>query len=247
MIKEKLKLAKKEEVAANVYKFTLEGSHIPPRCSPGRFLHVQAGDGRAMLLRRPISISAADDQTCVIIFRASGAGTEAIASVRVGDTIDVFGPLGSGFPLLDDGTALLVGGGVGVPPLHFLAEELVKNGIRVKSVIGFRSAEDVFLADELRQYGEVEVTTEDGTYGTKGYVTDAALMNSEFDTFYACGPKAMLHPLQENIEAPGYVSLEERMGCGIGACFACVCDKKDGGYVKICSDGPVFEKGVVQL
>ncbi|MFC4735533.1 dihydroorotate dehydrogenase electron transfer subunit [Bacillus daqingensis] len=247
MIKEKLKLVEKEEVAKNVYKFTMEGSQIPSQCTPGRFLHVQAGDGRAMLLRRPISISAADERTVVIIFRASGAGTEAIASVRIGDTIDVFGPLGQGFPMLEDGTALLIGGGVGVPPLYFLAEELVKNGVSVKAVIGFRSAEDVFLEKELRHLGEVEVTTENGSYGTKGYVTDAALLKSAFTTFYACGPKAMLRPLQDTMDAPGYVSLEERMGCGIGACFACVCDKKEGGYVKICSDGPVFEKGVVQL
>ncbi|ASS75821.1 hypothetical protein CIG75_13020 [Tumebacillus algifaecis] len=226
--------------------------------SPGQFLHIRVTDGVDHLLRRPISLCKVlgENGGIGIAYRVGGKGTKLLQAKKVGDTIDVLGPLGKGFHVHDeDKHVLLVGGGIGVPPMVELADKLTQRGVKVTSIVGFQNEKVAILIDELRHYGEVLVATNDGTLGQKGFVTD--YMSDELlasaDRFYACGPTPMLRAVQEKMKGKveGYLSLEERMGCGIGACMACVtsCVREDGsvGYQKVCKDGPVFPAPEVVL
>jgi len=179
-----------------------------------------------------------------------------LAEKTAGEEVDVLGPLGHGFPVeetIPGETALLVGGGIGVPPLYELSIQLVNRGVQVIHVLGFQTKEAVFYESEFALLGETYIATADGSYGSKGFVTDViGDKNLSFDTLYSCGPTPMLKALNSNFaDKKVFLSLEERMGCGIGACFACVChtgDDKDGtSYKKVCSDGPVFRAGEVIL
>ncbi|MGZ4133939.1 MAG: dihydroorotate dehydrogenase electron transfer subunit [Tumebacillaceae bacterium] len=218
---------------------------------PGQFLHIRVTDGVDHLLRRPISLCKVqgDHDAIVVAYRVGGQGTKLLREKKVGDTLDVLGPLGKGFKLHEeDKHALLIGGGIGVPPMVELADQLTKSGVKVTSIVGFQSQNVAILIEDLNRYGEVLVATNDGTLGRQGFVTD--YMTDELlasaDRFYACGPTPMLRAVQAKMDGkvPGYLSLEERMGCGIGACMACVtsCKMADGsvGYKKVCKDGPVF-------
>ena len=191
-----------------------------------------------------------------MIYRKQGRGTSLLAQKQPGDEVDVLGPLGNGFPVhatRKGETALLVGGGIGVPPLYELSRQLVQEGVNVIHVLGFQSRSAVFYEEQFSRLGDTYVTTADGSCGTKGFVTDViADEQLTFDCLYSCGPTPMLKALEtEYYNKRVYLSLEERMGCGIGACFACVChtaDDKDGHtYKKVCSDGPVFKAGEVIL
>lgn len=228
---------------------------------PGQFLHIRVTDGVDHLLRRPISLckvqSAGGEQQAIgVAYRVGGKGTRLLADKKVGDTLDVLGPLGKGFKLHDgDKHAILIGGGIGVPPMVELADQLTQQGVKVTTIVGFQAKNVAVLIDELNQYGEVLVATNDGTLGTQGFVTDYLtddLLQSA-DRFYACGPIPMLRAVQARMDGnvEGYLSLEERMGCGIGACMACVtsCVLEDGsvGYKKVCKDGPVFNAPEVVL
>lgn len=235
-------------IARHVYQLVLRGALAKTVTAPGQFVHIRCGDGWETLLRRPISIASWDQQheTITVIYRAEGKGTNWLAARPSGSEIDVLGPLGNGFST-DVSRAqkvLLIGGGVGVPPLFGLAQTLQKRSVQIETVLGFASHDDVFLADDFRQIGSVKVATDDGTYGHRGRVTDLLDGKLAWDVFYACGPTPMLRALQAYFagsDVDGYVSLEQRMGCGIGACLACVCPTQDDSVqVKICSDGPVF-------
>ncbi|MDI3257287.1 MAG: dihydroorotate dehydrogenase electron transfer subunit [Kyrpidia sp.] len=245
----RVRVVDQHSVARNVCRLWIE-AESPVSWTPGQFFHIRVGEGTEHVLRRPISLcEAADDRRFALVYRVIGAGTRWLADRRPGEPLDVLGPLGKGFPLHSgDRRALLVGGGVGVPPLVQLARELRRQGTAVISVVGFREAADVMLVEELAARGQVRVVTEDGSAGTRGRVTDA-LTNDVVDgadRFYACGPTPMLRALQERLgrRMPGYVSLEERMGCGIGVCMGCahLCRTPDGGtaYRRVCTDGPVF-------
>jgi dihydroorotate dehydrogenase electron transfer subunit len=218
---------------------------------PGQFLHIRVTDGVDHLLRRPISLCKVDGgrNALVVAYRVGGKGTKLLAAKNVGDTLDVLGPLGKGFPLHDeDRRAILVGGGIGVPPMVELADQLTRRGVQVTSIVGFQSKNVSILIDDLKRYGEVFVATNDGSLGLKGFVTDYMTddLLAQADRFYACGPTPMLRAIQAKMagKVEGYLSLEERMGCGIGACMACVtsCVLPDGsvGFKKVCKDGPVF-------
>nr|WP_232796224.1 dihydroorotate dehydrogenase electron transfer subunit [Staphylococcus canis] len=223
---------------------------------PGQFVHIRVGEDSLHMLRRPISICEINpsEQSFTMLFRAEGAGTEKIAKLSKGDDIDIIAPLGNGFPVEKaQKKALLVGGGIGVPPLYELSKQLKARGIEVVHVLGFRSKKDVFYQSQFEALGETYIVTEDGTLGEKGFVTDVIdRLPVDYDIYYTCGPKPMLKALTQSYtlkDVPGYISLEERMGCGVGACFACVCHVPDSDtdYVKVCTDGPVFEKGAVVL
>jgi dihydroorotate dehydrogenase electron transfer subunit len=252
------------QIAERIFRMEVEGELISSMTQPGQFIHVKCGTGIDPLLRRPISICDvdADRGRLTMIYRAEGHGTRVLSEYVNGQPLDILGPLGEGFPIEGRKAgehALLVGGGIGVPPLYYLGKELKKRGVCVTFVIGFGTASQVFLAQELAELGDIHVVTIDGTAGTRGIVTDVlteenGLGTSDWDVLYSCGPLPMLRALQDTYQEAdkeGYISLEQRMGCGIGACLACVCPVQEPGegkkYRKICSDGPVFAFGEVRL
>jgi dihydroorotate dehydrogenase electron transfer subunit len=246
------------EIADSIYKLTLKGELVSEMKSPGQFVHLKIGEGFEPLLRRPISISEIDyhKRQFTMIYRKEGAGTSKLAEKAAGMTVDVLGPLGNGFPVMESSvgnTALLVGGGIGVPPLLELSKQLTAKGVNVIHVLGFQTSSVVFGEEEFLNYGDTYVVTVDGSYGYQGFVTDIInSFNLDFDIMYACGPTPMLRALEKGFPSKKvYLSLEERMGCGIGACFACVCHTSDdptgNSYKKVCSDGPVFRAGEVVI
>jgi dihydroorotate dehydrogenase electron transfer subunit len=252
------KVVSQVEIAHSIYELTLKGELVHQMKEPGQFVHLKVSNGIDPLLRRPISIAKIDKNSkeFTMIYRKEGRGTTLLAEKKTDEEVDVLGPLGHGFPVeetLPGETALLVGGGIGVPPLYELSQQLVNRGVKVIHVHGFQTKEAVFYEREFSALGETYIATADGSYGSKGFVTDViAEKNLSFDTLYSCGPTPMLKALNSNFaDKKVFLSLEERMGCGIGACFACVChtgDDKDGtSYKKVCSDGPVFRAGEVIL
>ena len=253
---ERMTVVHQAKIAHNIFELTLQGELVQDM-APGQFVHVRVGESFEPLLRRPISIANINKEMneFTMIYRAEGRGTELLSKKQVGDTADVLGPIGNGFPVeavAPGGTALLVGGGIGVPPLHELAKQLNARGVRTIHVLGFQSENVAFYEEQFSALGDTYYVTADGTKGTKGFVTNLLdELKPEFDAFYSCGPLPMLKALEMQFpEKPGYLSFEERMACGIGACFACVCNTTDTvekDYVKVCSDGPVFPKGVVAL
>nr|WP_286676677.1 dihydroorotate dehydrogenase electron transfer subunit [Cytobacillus solani] len=258
MKKELCQIVSQAEIAEHIFKLTLQGELVRDMNEPGQFVHLKIAQHFEPLLRRPISISdiQKDKNQFTMIYRAEGRGTALLSEKKPGDVVDVLGPLGNGFPINEakpGETALLVGGGIGIPPLFELSKQLVKQGVNVIHVLGFQSANVVFYEDEFTKLGETYVATVDGSYGTKGFVTNIIEDRKlTFDVLYSCGPTPMLKALENNyLDKKVYLSLEERMGCGIGACFACVCHTGDDPtgytYKKVCSDGPVFKAGEVLL
>ncbi|MEH7745080.1 dihydroorotate dehydrogenase electron transfer subunit [Neobacillus drentensis] len=254
--KELCKVLSQKEIASDIYELTIEGELVTQITEPGQFVHIKVSNGLDPLLRRPISISSYDyeQKSLTMIYRKDGRGTSMLAEVRPGMFVDILGPLGNGFPVEEvstGDTALLVGGGIGVPPLYELSKQLVAKGVKVIHVLGFQTASAVFYEEEFMKNGETYVATVDGSYGRKGFVTDV-MKELQFDCIYTCGPTPMLRAIEQNYQDKKvFLSLEERMGCGIGACFACVCKKKDDptgvSYKKVCSDGPVFRAGEVLI
>lgn len=248
------------QIANNIYELILQGELVNEMGEPGQFVHVKIGRGIDPLLRRPISISSINKEKgqFTLIYRVEGRGTTLLSEMAAGERLDVLGPLGNGFPVgaaAEGETALLVGGGIGVPPLYELSRQLISSEVEVIHVLGFQTENAVFYEEAFGRLGKTYVATDDGTYGEKGFVTDVIRkMDHSFDIVYACGPKPMLKVLEQEYGGSKkmYLSLEERMGCGIGACFACVCRTKESqegqiGYKKVCSDGPVFRAGEVIL
>ncbi|HEX6593871.1 MAG TPA: dihydroorotate dehydrogenase electron transfer subunit [Bacillota bacterium] len=237
-------------IARDTIEMVLENEYISNHALPGQFVHVLVP---SHTLRRPISIANVDQKnnTITILFKVIGSGTEALATHQPGDTVDVLAPCGNGFNLQlnDMQTALLIGGGIGVPPLYYLGKALAEKEINVISILGFQSADHIFYEEEFLALGETYITTDDGSYGHRGFVTDVLHEVGPFDQFYSCGPTPMLQAVTNKLkDKRGYISLEERMGCGVGACFACVIPTNDDrGYQKICKDGPVFKAGEVVL
>ncbi|MGO4887846.1 dihydroorotate dehydrogenase electron transfer subunit [Anaerobacillus sp. MEB173] len=258
MLKADLTIVGQEEIAKNIYEIKLQGSLIKEMKQPGQFVHVKVSDSIDPLLRRPISICDIDhdNEQLTMLYRADGKGTQLLSKRVQGEQVDVLGPLGNGFPVeetKENEIALLVGGGIGVPPLYYLSKQLKARGVTVIHVLGFSSGVDVFYEEKFAELGETYVTTVDGSYGVKGFVTDVIDERKlTFDTLYSCGPIQMLKAIGERFaDRKVFISLEERMGCGVGACFACVChdtnDPEGTSYKKVCSDGPVFKVGEVIL
>lgn len=248
-----------ERLSEDIFSMWLGAPEIAAQCVPGQFVDLYSGDG-ARLLPRPISLCEADKEKGAIrlVYRVAGAGTREFSGRVPGDTIDVLGPLGNGFPLLEGKKAFLIGGGIGIPPMLQLAKELcARNGRdKVQAVLGYRDSR-MFLKDEFEPYAHVYAATEDGSAGTKGNVLNAIREQGlEAEVIFACGPTPMLRALKEYAAQKGmtcYLSLEEKMACGIGACLACVCRSKDvdsHSHVhnkRICKDGPVFLADEIEL
>ena len=226
-----------EALTDNVYKMILAGD-TSDITNCGQFVNIQL-DG--MYLRRPISVCDYDEKTLTIVYKVVGKGTEAMSAMGAGTKLDILTGLGNGYDLtLAGDKPVLLGGGVGVPPMYNLAKKLREQGKDVKVILGFNVKSEIFYEEEFKALGcDVTVTTVDGSYGVKGFVTDALPENYTY--FYTCGPEPMLKAVYRASKTSGQMSFEERMGCGFGACMGCSC-KTITGYKRICKDGPVMKK-----
>ena len=221
-----------------VYKMTLSGD-TGAITNSGQFVNIKI-DG--MFLRRPISVCDCEDGILTLIYKVVGEGTEAMKKMGAGTELDILTGLGNGYDLSKAGDCpMLLGGGVGVPPMYMLCKKLIGMGKKVKVVLGFNTKDEVFCENEFRALGaDVTVTTVDGSYGTRGFVTDV-MKDAEYSYFYTCGPEPMLKAVHKCASTSGQFSFEERMGCGFGACMGCSC-KTVTGYKRICKEGPVLTK-----
>ena len=221
-----------------VYKMVLRGD-ISAITASGQFVNIKL-DG--LYLRRPISVCDLGEDTVTILYKVVGKGTEQMSRMQCGETLDVLTGLGNGYDLtLSGDRPLLLGGGVGVPPMYLLAKQLIAEGKKVSVVLGFNTKAEIFYEEEFRALGAaVTVTTADGSYGLKGFVTDA-MKDMDYTHFYACGPEPMLKAIFKTSVTSGQMSFEKRMGCGFGACMGCSC-KTITGYKRICKEGPVMKK-----
>ena len=237
MKQEILTIMENVPVTGSVYRMRLEGAELEAQ-KPGGFVNIRL-DG--LFLRRPISVFDSAPGSLTILYKVVGKGTEQMSGLKAGETLDVLTGLGNGYDMAKAGDhPLLLGGGVGVPPLYLLAKQLIAAGKKVSAVLGFNTAAEVFGEAEFRALGcDVTVTTADGSYGVKGFVTDA--LPAEYSYFYTCGPEPMLKAVYRAAKTSGQFSFEERMGCGFGACMGCSC-KTITGYKRICREGPVLEK-----
>ena len=225
------------QLTPDVWEMRLEGD-TGAITAPGQFINIRL-DG--LFLRRPISICDWDGQGITIIYKVVGKGTAALGGMEQGQELDVLCGLGNGFDVSRCGErTLVIGGGVGVPPMYGLAKALLRAGKTPVAILGFNKKEEIFYEDRFRELGiETTVTTVDGSYGVKGFVTDA--LRPRYDYFCACGPLPMLKAVYNAAATSGLLSFEERMGCGFGACMGCSCRTKYGNK-RICKDGPVLEK-----
>ena len=226
-----------EALTRDVYKMVLSGdTSAVTNC--GQFVNIRL---TGKFLRRPISVCDYDGETLTIIYKVVGKGTEAMSAMKPGEKLDILTGLGNGYDLSLSGEApVLLGGGVGVPPMYNLAKKLIAEGKKVSVILGFNTRSEIFYENEFRALGcDVTVTTVDGSYGTKGFVTDA--LPEQYTYFYTCGPEPMLKAVYRATATSGQMSFEERMGCGFGACMGCSC-KTLTGYKRICKEGPVMKK-----
>ena len=226
-----------EALTRDVYKMVLAGDTSAITAS-GQFVNIQL---EGLFLRRPISVCDYDSETLTIIYKVVGKGTEAMSKMAKGTKLDILTGLGNGYDLtLSGDRPVLLGGGVGVPPMYNLAKKLVAQGKHVSVILGFNTQTEIFYENEFKALGcDVTVTTVDGSYGKQGFVTDALPENYTY--FYTCGPEPMLKAVYRTTSTSGQMSFEERMGCGFGACMGCSC-KTITGYKRICKEGPVMKK-----
>ncbi len=221
-----------------VYQMRLAGDTFDITAS-GQFVNILL-DG--FYLRRPISVCDCTENLLTIVYKVVGKGTEKMSTLQAGETLDILTGLGNGYDLSEAGDApLLIGGGVGVPPMYLLAKKLIAEGKQVSVILGFNTKDEIFYENEFKALGaKVTVATADGSYGVKGFVTDA-MKDMNYSYFYTCGPEPMLKAIWKTSNTSGQFSFEERMGCGFGACMGCSC-KTLTGNKRICKDGPVLRK-----
>ena len=230
-----------EQIAKNVYRMQLSGDTTG--ILPGQFVNIRV---QGQFLRRPISVCNIADGILTIIYKVVGVGTEAMSHLPVGTQLDVLTVLGNGYDLSKAGDEpLLVGGGVGVPPMYMLARQLREMGKTVRVILGFNTKDEVFYEEEFRALGcDVTVTTVDGSHGVKGFVTNA--LDGQQSYYYTCGPLPMIKALLQAAGTNGEVSMEERMGCGFGACMGCTIQTTQGPK-RVCKEGPVFPAEILQF
>lgn len=231
------KILSNEPLTKDVYKMILEGD-MQYITAPGQFINI-ALEGK--FLRRPISVCDYDNDTITIIYKVVGEGTEQMSKMSVGAILDSITGLGNGYDISKSEKPLLIGGGVGVPPMYNLAKALISAGQNPTVILGFNTKDEIFYEDEFKALGcRTIVATADGSYGVRGFVTDA-MKDLEYDYFYTCGPLPMFKAVYNAAKTSGQFSFEERMGCGFGACMGCSCKTKYGNK-RICKDGPVLVK-----
>ncbi|MCF0188386.1 MAG: dihydroorotate dehydrogenase electron transfer subunit [Bacteroidaceae bacterium] len=233
------------QLSERAFQLVLTHPQPLPEMLPGQFVQIQAPD-RSVMLRRPISIHDVDrdDNTLHLLVQRVGDGTRSLAAVREGDTLNVVLPLGNGFPICDGKRVLLAGGGIGIAPLLHLGRELVRHGCTVDFLLGGRTKTDILRLGCYKSIAPVHITTEDGSLGEQGFVTNhSVLSNKVFDTLMVCGPTPMMRAVAawaRKRQVDCYVSLENMMACGLGACLCCVQKDKDGHNRCVCKEGPVF-------
>ena len=247
------RLIRKDNLGQDLYRFVLECPDIAEIAAPGQFVHIACGEGN--LLRRPISICDAGDGLLKIVFAVKGDGTKWLSERKAGDELDILGPIGHGFDLSKAGDRpVLIGGGIGVPPMLMTMKQAKANGAQPTAILGFRNQSAVILEEDFQALGTTYIATDDGSYGIHGFVSSVLEQHvGEFTSVLCCGPKGMLRALANIAEENGLscqVSMEERMGCGIGACLVCVCGLKgengETKYGHVCKDGPVFDSKEVE-
>lgn len=260
MKQEMMTIVDQKQLAPRIYQLTLTGQLVKEMETPGQFIHIKVPRAD-LLLRRPISINQINQEeaTCTIIYRSEGDGTQYFSTMVPGEQLDVMGPLGNGFDVtcLKEGqTAFIVGGGIGIPPLYELSKQLRQRGIKVVHFLGFASKQVAYFEEEFMALGDTRFATDDGSFGVEGNVGNlllAALETESPDAIYACGANGMLKMIaQVFAEHPNvFLSLEQRMACGMGACYACVChvpeDATGTKSVKVCDEGPIFRASEVIL
>ena len=222
----------------DVYKMRLAGD-TSDLTKPGQFINIKLS---GFFLRRPISVFDCDENSVTIIYKSVGEGTEYMSTLAAGEKLDILTGLGNGFDVDKCGDrVLLIGGGVGVPPMYYLARKLLESGKSVSMIMGFNKQSEIFAKEDFENLGiETFVTTVDGSFGIKGFVTNA-MDKVEYDTVCTCGPEPMLKAVYDASKTTGFFSFEERMGCGFGACMGCSCKTKYGNK-RICKDGPILVK-----
>ncbi|MBE6796193.1 MAG: dihydroorotate dehydrogenase electron transfer subunit [Ruminococcaceae bacterium] len=232
------KIIENAPLTETVYKMKLQGD-VSDITSSGQFVNIKL---EGLYLRRPISVCDCEGDVLTLIYKVVGKGTEQMAKMTAGEELSILTGLGNGYDLsLSGDKPLLLGGGVGVPPLYMLCKKLIAEGKKVSVILGFNTKNEIFCEEDFKALGaEVFVTTVDGSYGIKGFVTDA-MKGIDYSYFYTCGPEPMLKAIFKASQTSGQFSFEERMGCGFGACMGCSC-KTVTGYKRICKDGPVLEK-----
>lgn len=225
------------QLTKDVFKMTLQGD-TSDITRPGQFINIQI-DG--LFLRRPISVYDCDDMAVTIIYKVVGKGTAMMSEMQPGEKLDILTGLGNGFDISEAGDCpVLIGGGVGVPPMYLLSKKLIEAGKKVTVIMGFNKADEIFAKEDFEELGaEVHVSTVDGSIGTKGFVTDV-LKEIDYSFYYTCGPEPMLKAVHAAAKTNGELSFEERMGCGFGACMGCSCKTKYGNK-RICKDGPILK------
>ena len=251
-------LIKKEQLLPDIYRFTIDSFDIATNAKPGQFLEIRVTEGTEPFLRRPISIHQVNPEqnTVSFIFQVKGKGTVLLAKKKEGDIIDILGPLGYGtFQIQEKEKVAILGGGIGVFPLYDLAKQLQQKGNIVDIYLGYRSKEQVVLENEFQKVASnLVITTDDGSYGTKGLAIACLKQHiHDYTMIYGCGPLPMLQALQKTTKEEGIpcqISLEERMGCGIGACLGCavkIVSGKQERYGHVCKEGPVFFANDVEI
>ena len=256
------KLIKKEEIIKDVYKFSVQAGEIVKLSKPGNFIEIRVSNQTEPFLRRPISIYNLDKENGILefIFQIKGNGTNLLAQKEVGDEIDIIGPLGFGtFKIQDYNKIAIIGGGIGIFPLYELVKQAKEQGKNVDCYLGFRNKDFVMLENEFKNVTDnLTITTDDGTYAEKGFAIDYLkedMQKEKYDCIYACGPIPMLRAIQQcandnNINAQ--ISLEEKMGCGLGVCLGCAVktaksSKEAPEYFHVCKGGPVFNAKDVEF
>lgn len=250
---EKAKIIKKEQLSDNILAFDLKASTIAKNAKPGQFVQIRVNESFDPFLRRPLSFASVKEDTFRIIFRVRGKGTKILSESSAGEYLDILGPLGFPIKLPFKKEVILVGGGVGIAPLYFLAQRL-KSKNRLNIFLGAKNRKELIMLKDFKKLTKnISAATEDGSFGKKGKVTDLLTKtkinqhNSKYQIF-ACGPTPMLKAIQNRFnKIPVYGFLEERMGCGSGICFCCAVKRKAGGYLRVCQQGPVVNLNDIEL
>lgn len=259
MKQEMMLIKNQREISKNIFELTLQGELVQEMNQPGQFIHIRVPRSD-LLLRRPISLASISktEKICKVIYRTEGDGTKSLSQLKVDDRVDVLGPLGNGFKIdfiKENDVVFIVGGGIGVPPLYELCKQLAKKNDKLIILNGFSDKKTIFYEKEFSDLGVLMLATDDGSYAQKGHVghliEKALKVHPEPAAIYSCGPKALLRTVEKQFEGHPhvYLSMEERMACGLGACYACVCQSKrdESVNLKVCDEGPVFQSGEVVI